>query len=326
MASKLKIFVCEFITGGGLYNAPLPSSLAREGDAMLGALLADLCELSGIEVMTTRDPRLPPLSADVGVVRADEDVWSLWRQCIDQADAVWPIAPETDGLLERISGMAANKLLGCSPEAVRIAASKHQTAFHLARAGMPVVATWWPDDFIPQIGRFVAKPDDGVGCEDTRVFEDANAMLDWVHRHCEAHVIQPWVHGEAASLSMICRNGRARLLSCNKQLIDVIHDEISYCGSLLNGMAEHWDAFEALAQQVAQALPGLAGYVGVDVMVDNGCVTVLEINPRLTTSYAGLHRAIGRNPAGLVLDLLYNDRMIESAQIQRNIVEVRVDD
>ena len=72
-------------------------------------------------------------------------------------------------------------------------------------------------------------------------------------------------------------------------------------------------------------LPGLAGYVGMDVIVDDGRVTVLEINPRLTTSYAGLHRAIGRNPAGLVLDLLYNGCMVEADKLQRNVVEVRVD-
>jgi predicted ATP-grasp superfamily ATP-dependent carboligase len=30
---------------------------------------------------------------------------------------------------------------------------------------------------------------------------------------------------------------------------------------------------------------------------------VIEVNPRLTTSYAGLYRAIGINPAQLVLDL-----------------------
>jgi predicted ATP-grasp superfamily ATP-dependent carboligase len=34
---------------------------------------------------------------------------------------------------------------------------------------------------------------------------------------------------------------------------------------------------------------------------------VLEVNPRLTTSYVGLRRAIGVNPAGLVLRLLQQD-------------------
>ncbi len=325
MAEKLKIFVCEFITGGGLYNAPLPPSLAQEGDAMLGALLEDLLALPDVEVTTTRDPRLPPLPEAVKVVPAGEDIWSTWCRCIARADAVWPIAPETDGLLDRISTMAAPKtLLGCTPEAIRLTTSKRRTALHLDAAGIPVVPTFHLDEFFPQAGRYVAKPDDGVGCECTRIFDNAHALRDWMAPRRETHVVQPWLPGEAASLSMLCRNGEARLLSCNRQLIELADKTIQYRGSLLNDMAQHWAIFESLAQQVAQAVPGLAGYVGVDVMVHDGRLTVLEINPRLTTSYVGLHRATGLNPAELVLDLLYNGRMIESDKLQRNIVQVDV--
>lgn len=328
MASNLKVFVCEFITGGGLYNAPLPPSLAREGGVMLEALLADLLQLPGVEVLTTRDPRLPPLAlpVEVAIPQGAEDVWPLWQRCIAEADAVWPIAPESGGLLERLSAMAqSTMLLGCAPAAVRTAASKRATALHLAAHGIPVAPTLLPTEFKPQPGRFVAKPDDGVGCEDTRVFDDAAEMQNWLESRKATHVIQPWLEGEAASLSMLCRDGHAVLLSCNRQLIELVDGSLHYRGSVLNGMQTHWQAFDAVARQVAHALPGLAGYVGVDVMVNGGDVTVLEINPRLTTSYAGLHRAIGRNPPGLVLDLLYNGRMVDAEQLERNVVEVQVD-
>lgn len=329
MASNLRIFVFEFITGGGLYNAPLPPSLAREGSLMLESLLADLLELPGIEVMTTRDSRLTPLSLPVTVhiPQHADDVWPLWQRCIAEADAVWPIAPESGGVLERVSFLAQSKMLmGSTPDAVRIAASKYATALHLNRNGVAAVPTLLPAEFSPQNGRYVAKPDNGAGCEDTRLFDDCGQLQSWlVSGRTESHVIQPWLEGEASSLSMLCLDGQARLLSCNRQLIEVEDDSISYRGSLLNGMAEHWDVFEGIARQVARVLPGLAGYVGVDVIVDDRMVTVLEINPRLTTSYAGLHRAIGRNPAGLVLDLLYNGRMVEADDLQRNVVEVRVD-
>jgi tyramine---L-glutamate ligase len=61
------------------------------------------------------------------------------------------------------------------------------------------------------------------------------------------------------------------------------------------------------------------------VVVNDGDLVVLEINPRLTTSYAGLGRALGCNPAGLVLDLLYNARWTASDRLQRNMVEIRID-
>ena len=41
-------------------------------------------------------------------------------------------------------------------------------------------------------------------------------------------------------------------------------------------------------------MPGLWGYIGIDIMESARYGTqVLEINPRLTTSYAGLYQATG---------------------------------
>ena len=49
------------------------------------------------------------------------------------------------------------------------------------------------------------------------------------------------------------------------------------------------------AQQVVQALPGLRGLVGVDYIQTKDGPVVLEINPRATTSYAGLRAAMVQN-------------------------------
>jgi len=55
---------------------------------------------------------------------------------------------------------------------------------------------------------------------------------------------------------------------------------------------------------VAQAIPGLWGYVGIDLVDTADGPQVIEINPRLTTSYCGLASALGINPAARVLALL----------------------
>ena len=73
-------------------------------------------------------------------------------------------------------------------------------------------------------------------------------------------------------------------------------------------------------------MPGLAGYIGVDVIVGDADIRVLEVNPRLTTSYAGLEQAIGCNPAELILDMFYNGGFSSPLLIERNIVEVRLDE
>ena len=75
----------------------------------------------------------------------------------------------------------------------------------------------------------------------------------------------------------------------------------------MNGMQQYWIEFAALANQVAQLLPDLRGYVGIDVIVGDGGggeVVVVEINPRVTTSYMALKEATGYNPAELLMKTL----------------------
>jgi len=43
--------------------------------------------------------------------------------------------------------------------------------------------------------------------------------------------------------------------------------------------------------------------VGIDLIDTESGPVVLEVNPRLTVSYAGLHSMLGFNPAGKVLAL-----------------------
>jgi predicted ATP-grasp superfamily ATP-dependent carboligase len=326
----VKIFVCEFVTGGGLYREPLPSSLAQEGGLMLGALLDDLAQVSGVSLMTSRDARLPELESSAEVIRIDssKDIWSVWEACLQQADALWPIAPESGDVLACMSEMAIRhnkRLLGSSPQAVRHAASKFRTNSTLATAGIPVVPTFRTHVDMPHDGGpWVAKPDDGIGCEDSRLFRETAAMRSWLAEEdrLQSHVIQPYIAGVPASISMVCKEGKACLLSCNRQLVDMENNRFRYRGSVLNGMRERWDEFELIAQAVAKALPGLAGYAGIDVMVNGPEILVLEVNPRLTTSYAGLRRASGCNPARLVMDMHYNGGFTAPSVIERNIVEI----
>jgi predicted ATP-grasp superfamily ATP-dependent carboligase len=330
MAKKPELFVCEFITGGGLYNAPLPSALAREGGLMLEALLADLLATDQVSVVTSRDVRLPPLKLPVSMVQVDTvqinaEPWPLWQQCIEHADLVWLIAPESGGMLEKMSRLVpAGKLLGCPPQAITIAASKYATAQWLMQHDIAVVPTWKSQQAPAGLPRYVAKPDDGVSCEDTRCIDDFARMQAWLQDGRSAsHVIQPWLPGEAGSISMLCSDGKAWLLSCNRQLVELQNDGFAYRGSIVNGMAQYWDDFAALAQHIAAAMPALSGYVGVDVMVDGDNITVLEINPRLTTSYAGVSQATGLNVAGLALDLFYNRPMQALAHCQRHVVTIQ---
>jgi len=61
-------------------------------------------------------------------------------------------------------------------------------------------------------------------------------------------------------------------------------------------------ALRGLARQVAAAIPGLRGYVGIDVVWNErrGPVAI-EVNPRVTCAYVGLSAALHRNLAADIL-------------------------
>ncbi|HEY8118797.1 MAG TPA: ATP-grasp domain-containing protein [Methylophilaceae bacterium] len=324
----MKIFVCEFITGGGLYREPLSAALAGEGTLMRDALLRDLAQLPDIVISTSYDSRLPAPQHinQVVTISEQDDAWTIWNECISDADAVWAIAPETDGILAKLTALVQyhNKiLLGCGMQAVEIATSKMKTFQILQAASINTVPCYtagsWPSE---EPGPWVAKLDDGVGCGGTVCFDNSAQLAAWLLDISDTkYIIQPYLLGIPASLSILCKQGHAWLLSCNQQKVTLENSKFSYHGSILNGMAEYWPAFEQLANQIAAAIPTLAGYIGVDVIVHKTQIEVLEINPRLTTSYVGLQQAIGCNPAGLVLDLFYNDDF-NLPEISRNMVDV----
>jgi len=301
---------------------PLPASLRREGDMMLGALVKDLAEIPGWDPVLTRDRRLPhpdlpgaDLSARIEWLD-DGDPWPAWRRIVEEVDAVWPIAPETGSALARLSDLvlaAGRTLIGSRPDAVRLTTDKRATAECLAAAGVPVAPTR-PLSAIGAIdppagpNGWVVKPVDGAGAEDTYLFRRREDLACWLERagaEAGRFVLQPYLSGTAASLSMLCREGRAWLLSCNRQEVAVLDDgRFAYRGGLVGGMEHRRPAYEPIADAVAAAIPGLWGYVGVDLVDGSDGPVILEVNPRLTTSFVGLREAIGRNPAALVLDLL----------------------
>jgi predicted ATP-grasp superfamily ATP-dependent carboligase len=197
-------------------------------------------------------------------------------------------------------------VLNSRRDALAIARSKHATAAHLARAGIAVAATARPGEPPPASEHgWVAKPDDGAGAVDTYLLPDRAALAEWrARRDARDFVVQAFVPGTPLSLSLLAQDGAAWLLSCNVQHMRCDGGVFAYGGGAVGGAEARRAALEPLAARVAATLPGLWGHVGVDVIDGPGGPVVIEINPRLTTSYVGLAESVGLNPAGLVLSLL----------------------
>lgn len=277
---------------------------------MVRALARDLSQLPGVDVVVACDPAvsLGGIAGDVSTVDPAR-LWAGWRELIARCDAVWPIAPETDGILEEVTALAlrhGRPVLNSRRDALAIARSKHATAAHLARAGVPVAATAPLGEALPASEHgWVVKPDDGAGAVDTHFVADRAALGRWQEQYRPTNfVAQAFVPGPALSLSLLMQEGACWLLSCNVQRVGCDGGVLAYRGSVVGGAEARRSVLEPLAARVAAALPGLWGHVGIDVVDGPEGPVVIEINPRLTTSYVGLAESLGLNPAGLVLSLL----------------------
>ncbi len=309
----MKILVLEYITGGGMVTESIPESLVREGAMMLNAVLTDLLQLPGIELVTFRDTGIPQAkwvngekSLEMILIGNQEAFHRSWHDLIQSCDVVWPIAPETDGILERLCDdvESRGKILLTSPShVVRQTASKHCTQGLLAQHGISVVPTYrLSHSRIDLSPPWVVKPDDGVGCEGSFIVdcdEDLNRCC--AEMDLETFVIQPLIEGQSLSLSVLFNRGKAVLLSSNRQCVDYSANSIHLTGCDVNAIEDIDGGFARLATQVAKAFSGLWGYAGIDLIVTEKDILVLEINPRLTTSYVGLSDALGINVAELIL-------------------------
>ena len=308
----MRLLVCEYVTGGGFCGLPVPPGLWREGDAMRRALVKDLAALRLSQVTALVEPRVADAGpgAQVICVRDPGELWRRLPELLGGFDRFWPIAPESDSALQRMTGIAAaagRPVIGSGPETVALVASKRRTAAHLAAAGLPVVPTSRLDAKLPTgADGWVVKPDSGAGAEETWYLETRGALEAWI-RDCpdpDRFVVQPYVEGSAASLSLLCQAGEAWVLACNSQVVSVQDGSFRYHGGVVGALEHRRALFQALASEIARALPGLWGYVGVDLIDRDEGPLILEVNPRLTTSYVALGRALGFNPAGLILELL----------------------
>jgi predicted ATP-grasp superfamily ATP-dependent carboligase len=317
MFSPPKIFVHEFISGGGWSEGDLPPGLVREGYAILWALLSDFQAWGAARIVTTLDTRLwlrrGELPTDEISALAPAEYEAGFRSILSQCDAALIVAPETGGLLARLSAIvveAGIPLLGCSPKASALAGDKAACDRIFRRAGLltpptRIIRPSSASQAAKELGYpLVVKPVDGVGCEGLSLVngpEQLQPALEAAHKSSQRKeiLLQSFVSGNHASVSLLASSKGLLPLSLNGQRIEA-GQPFHYHGGVIP--YSHPAARQALELALAAAgrLPGLRGYCGVDLVLGAEGGYIIEINPRITTSYIGLRRVLQANLAELI--------------------------
>jgi predicted ATP-grasp superfamily ATP-dependent carboligase len=323
----MRLFIYEFVTGGGLWGglkglpreagsidaSPSTASLLKEGRAMVQAVTSDFCGLPDVEVWTTRDVRLPelhPTECRVTTIASPVDERQALEKLAAEADWTLLIAPETAGALAdrcEIVESVGGRLISPSTQVVQIAADKQATAELLTQRGVPTPqgAVIQPGSVtIPSHITFpaVLKPVDGCGSEGVRLIRDPPELFEAATDRPMR--LEEFVPGLAASVAVLAGpSGCHALPACQQRLSK--DSRFSYLGGRLPLSAALDRRARRLAQAAIAALPQPRGYIGVDMVfgeADNGSGDrVIEINPRLTTSYVGLRAVSQSNLASAML-------------------------
>lgn len=309
MASMTRIFVYEYLSGGGDMAGEAAGELLAMGQSMRDAIAADLLALQSyhVTVATCKLAHAVPPGALHVMPQGGESALDFVRRQADAHDLAWVVAPETDGLLASLHPcVEPGRWLGCELAAIELATRKHATLSALAEAR---IATPLDFEHAPGIDRWVVKPDDGAGAVATRVHRQRQSALDDWNTRVDAGqptVMEPWIDGEALSLSLMCGAGRCELLSVNRQNVHMDENGVlSFRGVQVNAIPlsdPRAPALATLASRVHEVMDGLRGFVGIDLVWHprRGPV-VIEVNPRVTCAYVGLSRALGRNLAAEVI-------------------------
>lgn len=330
----MKLLVYEHVSGGGYSGRPVDKGVLAEGFGMLRSLTADF-KAAGNEVTVLLDSRLsklnPPLAADtiISISKAQEPTKVL-ASAGKTFDATYLIAPETGQTLKNIVQLAeqtGQPTINCMSNAVAQVSNKEVLYEALQRRGVRVPKTQsfdakaTPEDVLAAIRRLfsypvVFKPADGVSCGGLSLVQEDSQIEVAVEKAKAASgdkrfIAQEFVRGEAASVSLLTSGEEASAISLNKQNISLAPPQLN--SSYEGGEVPFQHPLEAeafkTAEQVASSFTGLRGYVGVDLVLAEKTVYVLDVNPRLTTSYVGLSKVAGFNVADAMIDVVLKKKL-----------------
>lgn len=301
---------------------------------MLRGVAADF-KAAGHSVATMLDSRLaefnPPLDAEcMARVSSRDGPEEAFEVAAASADAAYVIAPESGGFLrsfvEKIEGIGLTSL-NCTSSAISVAADKSVLLDHAVQSGLstPKNLLFRTSDDIDELTESIKiklgfpaiiKPLDGVSCSGLSVVNDRKQVEKAVEKLRanflnDVFLAQEVVRGEAVSVSLYSTGKEVLPVSLNRQNVSLNEPETDSCysGGFVPFESPLKQKAFSVAAKVAKAIPGLRGYVGVDLVLTKKMAVVIEVNPRLTTSYVGLRTVSGFNPAQALIDSVLENRL-----------------
>lgn len=237
-------------------------------------------------------------------------------QSVPNLNVSWPLAETFTDKLSTFQWLQSNGL--ATPKTTAISVAERNERRH-CRSCQHLFAEGQSMPLIKGLG--ILKPRDGVGCDGVSLIslagdeflmaaeKAATEIGDSDKRAMELPwLIQEYVPGVPCSVGLIGGRGSASstILPPAIQDLRLQNGQPVYFGGRIPCDLELQEVIRPVAERLASALGAFSGYLGVDLVVERASSgelvpTVIEINPRLCTSYVGYRRATDSNLAGFIL-------------------------
>ena len=301
----MKILVLEYITAMGIDDP----SLWSEGQAMLDGFLEDFKDID-VDYLVSLDQSI---SSDnyCNPVRLEGELMDWLDKNISNYGSCLVIAPEEDFILYNIISFIEEKgveIIGSCPDAVMMCSDKFKM-YESLKGNVPVIETEKVffkdmDNYKPFNSKRILKPADGVSCSGVHVVNSNGEMkkaASLMETSLPYFVIQDFIEGTSASVSLISNGREAVPLSLNLQDIHFSDDGIDYNGGKVPLNHELEEEAKKVAKRAVESIDGIKGYVGVDVILGEEA-HIVEINSRITTPYVALRNLLNFNLGDAILD------------------------
>lgn len=305
LAEEPTILVLEYFLAGG--GDEVDGGLLAEAFSILRSL-AEGFKRSGFRVIVTLHERFKSLRGclpeidSVIVIPMDPFVF-LEQESLPEYVVI--TAPESRGVLSNLVRRVeerGSRALNSRPESIELVSRKTNTIEMAKKAGLTTPFTGVTDlsdrqhviSAIKEVGLpAVLKPVEGVGSEGLRVL-DRIEVVDKVVSELSSIgyaelMVQEYVRGVPASVSMICYEGGVVPISLNRQIMGRgVGGALSYEGGYVPLIHQVEDVAFERAKRLVRMVNGLVGYVGMDIVISGDEIYFMELNPRPTTSLVGL--------------------------------------
>ena len=307
----MRVAVWEFFCSGASRVPASQRVIQREGKAMLLALVGDILR-ADVDVTVVWDAALGvfPLDGVAVEVATPESFSDAATNAMADVDQVVVIAPESDGLLlehhHLVSGAGAD-WCGTSAETLQICSDKLLSFERLTASGVPTVPATTFNGQLPGDTPWVIKPRFGAGCDETFVVRPGEE-LPVLSAAADQYVVQPLVEGKSISIAAVWMDGGWSVLPLVEQRV-VGWQRLEYHGGVLRIDGQPLPKGHAKTiLSCLDAVRGDRGWIGIDLIEPtHGPAVVVDINPRLTTSYIGYRQATDCNLAELLLNTTNGD-------------------